>query len=444
MNNNYTKFNTNSISEFINNDEDGSDEAISFLKNKNSFRPFDLGLKELFKMKNIDVDSSDNEKMADFLYSKLKDIKANIEKDTVISWFSGKQRPKVEAGSRIKMYEICFALNLNASETTCFFQRVYYDRAFNCHTIDEAVFYFAFSNGLTYMESLDIINRISEADAPVAVNYESNYTLFVRNQINSMKTIDELTTFLISNKENFKSWNKSASNMLKNLAAEITIPASAKEKTDKLKRNIRRFLSEPSDKISQSKNSFSGKIYLEDYNDCGLIVREIIYDSIHNNYNTQSQCEYIKDAMNNRNFMKNASILRYLVTTSIGAGKDSTIPYIVRNNFPSKKTMSDLLSEDKISTTKSYDSIRKLIVLLDFYRFWVNVKLNSENNLYKDLDKDKLTEIYIEEANSCLYECGYEDLYAGNPYDWIFLCAAHANDPLEFFKSCLSDLLPDE
>lgn len=197
MNNNYTKFNTNSISEFINNDEDGSDEAISFLKNKNSFRPFDLGLKELFKMKNIDVDSSDNEKMADFLYSKLKDIKANIEKETVISWFSGKQRPKVEAGSRIKMYEICFALNLNASETTCFFQRVYYDRAFNCHTIDEAVFYFAFSNGLTYMESLDIINRISEADAPVAVNYESNYTLFVRNQINSMKTIDELTTFLI-------------------------------------------------------------------------------------------------------------------------------------------------------------------------------------------------------------------------------------------------------
>lgn len=444
MDNNYTRFNTDSISDFINNDEDGSDQAISFLKDKNSFRPFDQGLKELFKIKNIDVDLSDNDKMADFLYSKLKDIKANIEKDTVISWFSGKHRPKVEAGSRIKMYEICFALNLNKAETIWFFQHVYYDRAFNYHTIDEAVFYFAFSNGLTYMESLDIINKINEADAPSATNYEGNYTLFVKNQINSMKTIDELTTFLISNKENFKSWNKSAGNMLKSLAAEITIPASAKEKIDKLKRNISRFLSRPSDKTNQSKNAFSGKIYLEDYNDCGLIVREIIYDSRNNNYNTQSQCEYIKEVMNNRNFMKNASILRYLVTTSVGAGKDSTIPYIVRNNFPSKKTMSDLLSEDKISTTKSYDSIRKLIILLDFYRFWVNVKLNSENEFYKDLDNDKLTEIYIEEANSCLYDCGYEDLYAGNPYDWIFLCAAHADDPLEFFRSCLSDLLPDE
>ncbi len=444
MDNNYTKINADKISGFIINDEDGSDLAISFLKNKDSFRPFKDGLKELFRMKNIDIDLSDNEVMADFLYSKLKDIKANIEKETVISWFSGTHRPKVEAGSRLKMYEICFALNLNETETTWFFQHIYYDRAFNCHTIDEAVFYFAFSNGLTYQKSLNIIKKINEADAPAATNYEGNYTLFVKNQINSMKTAGELTTFLISNKENFKSWNKSAGNMLKSLAAEITIPESAKKKTDELKRNISRFLSAPSDKTSCKKNNFSGKIHPEDYTDCGLIVREIIYDSMHNSYDTISQCEYIKDVMNNRNFMKNASILRYLITTSVGAGKDTSIPYIVRNNFPSKKTMSDILSEDKLSTSKSYDSIRKLIILLDFYRFWVNAKLNSETEYYKTLDEDKLTEIYIEEANNCLYDCGYEDLYAGNPYDWIFLCSAHANDPLDFFRSCFSELLPEE
>lgn len=62
--------------------------------------------------------------------------------------------------------------------------------------IDEAVFYFAFSNGLTYQKSLNIIKKINEADAPAATNYEGNYTLFVKNQINSMKTAGELTTFL--------------------------------------------------------------------------------------------------------------------------------------------------------------------------------------------------------------------------------------------------------
>lgn len=170
MDNNYTKINADKISCFIINDEDGSDQAISFLKNKDSFRPFKDGLKELFRMKNIDIDLSDNEVMADFLYSKLKDIKANVEKETVVSWFSGTHRPKVEAGSRLKMYEICFALNLNETETTWFFQHIYYDRAFNCHTIDEAVFYFAFSNGLTYQKSLNIIKKINEADAPAATN----------------------------------------------------------------------------------------------------------------------------------------------------------------------------------------------------------------------------------------------------------------------------------
>ena len=54
-----------------------------------------------------------------------------------------------------------------------FFQHIYYDRAFNCHTIDEAVFYFAFSNGLTYQKSLNIIKKINEADAPAATNSPS-------------------------------------------------------------------------------------------------------------------------------------------------------------------------------------------------------------------------------------------------------------------------------
>ena len=75
--------------------------------------------------------------------------------------------------------------------------------------------------------------------------------------------------------------------------------------------------------------------------------------------------------------------------------------------------MSDVLSDNKISVSKSYDSIRKMIVLLDFYRFWVTVKLkNEDKNLSID---DSLSEIYLEETNACLYQCGYEELYAGNP-----------------------------
>ena len=134
-----------------------------------------------------------------------------------------------------RIYEICFALNLNTEETIWFFQHVYYDRAFNCHTIEEAVFYFAFSNGLSYKEALEIINIVNDADAPAGTNYEGNYTRFIQKRIKSMNSIDELIPFLIANRENFKAWNKTAGKTLKKLADEIILPARSKPKVDKLK-----------------------------------------------------------------------------------------------------------------------------------------------------------------------------------------------------------------
>ena len=103
--------------------------------------------------------------------------------------------------------------------------------------------------------------------------------------------------------------------------------------------------------------------------------------------------------------------------------------------------MSDVLSDEKISVSKSYDSIRKMIILLDFYCFWVDIKLNPDE--YSELSSKERQKIYVEEINSSLYECGYEELYAGNPYDWIFLCSAISEKPLEFFRSYMSELIPD-
>ena len=121
--------------------------------------------------------------------------------------------------------------------------------------------------------------------------------------------------------------------------------------------------------------------------------------------------------------------------------KNIDIPDVVRNNFPGKKVMSDVLDATKISTSKSYDSIRKMIVLLDFYAFWACIKVGISD--VSDIDKSTLYEIYQEEADSRLKLCGYENLYAGNPYDWIFLCASHSEDPLAFFRAYIADLLPE-
>lgn len=433
-NNNYTIYNENSLFDYTS--IDYIDDALKFLKNPNSFRTFDKGLIELLKRKGYSKNLNDIYEMSDYLISKLKKINSSIERETVISWFKGEHSPKIEAGSRPKIYQICFALELSYKETVWFFQHVYYDRAFNCHTINEAVFYYAFLNGLNYSQALQIINSI-EKDSSIPHNnniIEANYTQFVQNRISECESIDELKEFLISNKESFKAWNMSALKTLNHLINLLIGSPESKIKIDNLKRTLTR-------KINSNKNIQKQlSIDLNIYENCGLIMKEILYDSQSQN-TYDSAAEFIMDTINKKNIRKNTFILERILSTSSGMKKNTKIPYIVRNNFPSKKTMSDILSEKKISISKSYDAIRKMIILLDFYCFWVNIKLNIG---YTDLTKEELIKTYIEEANDCLYKCGYEELYAGNPYDWIFLCSAYSDNPLEYFRSYIGELLGDD
>lgn len=430
---NYTTYNQNNISKYR--DIENIDEAVDFLKNPDSFRSFDKGMAELIKRTDYSGDYNDIGSMTDYLILHLRKIGSAIEKETVFSWFSGKHCPKIESGSRQKMYEICFSLNLTLEDTIWFFQHVYYDRAFNCHTIREAVYYYSFMHNISYHTALDIIKAINEAPEPPADNiYQSNYTRFVQNRIKELSSTDELIKFLSDNKGNFNVWNQTALNTLNKLITKIIGPSESKTDIDTLKRNAARRLT------SNSHSSKKDTIDITKYKHCGFIIREIISDANKTSLYDSPE-EYIFDTLHNKNVMKNTFILEHLLSSHTGMKKSLDIPYIVRNNFPSKKTMSDVLSDEKISVSKSYDSIRKMIILLDFYCFWVEIKLNPDE--YSELSPKERQKIYVEEINNCLYECGYEELYAGNPYDWIFLCSAISEKPLEFFRSYMSELIPD-
>lgn len=429
MEQNYTVINQKSISCYPSYDD--IEDALEFLKNPDSFRTFDLGLIELLRRKGYSGNLNNRMEMADYLISRLRDIYSTIEDKTVYSWFSGEHRPKIEAGYRRQIYEICFALHLDYNETVWFFQHVYYDRAFNFHTIEEAVFYYAFLNKSTYEEALSIIREVEDAasDPPAETAFSADYTRFVQNRIVDFHSAEELKEFLISNKSRFDSWNISALNTLNSLIHELLASEEAKQEIDALKRTISR------------KKDGNNSIHLTPtaYNQCGLLMKEILYDACKDQ---ESAAQYLSEAISGKNILKNTFILDRLLSTTSGMSKAAAdVPYIVRNNFPSKKTMSDILSETKITRSKSYDSIRKMIVLLDFYSFWVRIKIGITD--ISDYSADELYEIYLEEADNRLYQCGYEELYPGNPYDWIFLCSAQSEEPIDYFRSCVSDLLAD-
>ena len=58
-----------------------------------------------------------------------------------------------------------------------------------------------------------------------------------------------------------------------------------------------------------------------------------------------------------------------------------------------------------------------------------------------EYDLDELSGIYRDEANDCLCEAWYEDLYAGNPFDWMFLYAAQQPEPLDSFRELVGIIM---
>lgn len=283
---------------------------------------------------------------------------------------------------------------------------------------------------ISYKDSLSIIEEINSAPLySINNNVEANYTQFIQRSIANFKSVEELKNFLIHNKENFTIWNQSVLKTLKDLLPQIIGSPESDVKIDTLKRKLK-------NKVNSSNNYF--KIEISDYKECGLLIQEIIYDAQHQVSDPVAQ--YIRETIEKKTIRSNTFLLERLLASSAGLKKNNNIPYIVRNNFPSKKTFSDVLSEKKISTSESYDAIRKVIILLNFYHFWVNIKLGES---LSKLSSDELFEIYYDETNALLNNCGYGELYYANPYDWIFLCSSYnKKDPLEYFRSFVEELLP--
>lgn len=436
MENGYTNFNEQSIKNFALTSE--SDAAANFLRDKKNFRPFDEGLTEILQKVNFRGDLSNAYEKTAFLMEKLSAINSKITRKTVLSWFNGERRPKIEPSSRPKMYEICFALNLNLEQVQWFFHHVYYDRMFNYHVISEVVYYYAFMKNVSQDAANKIIAEIEAAPTKKIVEGEVVYTQLIKNRVTTFETVDELKEFLIQNKNSFATWNKSALYKIQMLFTEIVGDEKiCKDIVQQLKRTV-------------AKNRNSNIFFSEDkINKCGLLLRYICQRAqVDKNSGGKYVANEIDDAISGKNLFSHTFVLDNFLGMLSGIEKAVDVPYILKNNFPAKKILSDVLDENKISVSKSYDAIRKTLILFHFYDFWYKINLGEAKNLEPE-EIENLPEIYREEIDATLVQCGYDRLFAGNPYDWLFLCSANSKDPIdsenfsyaiEFFSNIVGDL----
>ena len=431
--------------------DDDPTKAIDYLNNKENFRSFSEGLTELMCKYTYTGSIYDNEEKTNFLYDKLLSIGVNITKSTIKDWFSDKRRPSFFSNSRTIMFQICFALSVSIDDIRWFFSHVFFDRTFNCHTIKEAVYYYCFLNHFSYAHGnklLDVINTFPETELSKNATITSSNILSTNNQIinnkitnniniantdiintsnsdiiftakiqdklNQFSNDEELLEFFRYHKTIFNTWNQTAKKYIYEFLSEIHKKEDDKDCFDSFKKG--KYIS----KKDMKKCSLIIQELLQYH---GYLIKDIAYKNI-------TSIDFMLDCIFNTTTRFNKRNPKDITRKKVN------LPKVVSTNFPDKKTFSDILLN--IDTSTSYDAIRKCLVLLKFYAFWCHAKLNSN---FLDLDaEDTLFDIYLAETNTLLISCGYEELFSGNPYDWIFLCCATSDEPLEYFREMIGNI----
>ena len=111
--------------------------------------------------------------------------------------------------------------------------------------------------------------------------------------------------------------------------------------------------------------------------------------------------------------------------------RNALLPKEIKQNFPQPSVFAE--------ANPSYEEVRKLIILLFSYTAWYRMQFGKS-----EYDKNYEYDVYYDELNNILFEANMPMLYAGNPYDWLFMRCAAEDNPLDAFRGILGEALSEE
>ena len=367
----YTEQRENALfsSWIFDNADDNYEEVLSLLNTE--FRSFGEGLVEVLERKAGEPIQNPIQHLSKLCESKGIPTQEIGSVNTLKSWFSGGPRPKKGEDSRKKLFVLAFVLDLDIAETAIMFQKVYLDRAFNQRNYKEVIYYYCIKNNLSYQHAQSMISQVQLR--PDGTGDKTVFTEYLAEEADRIQSDLELIHFIEANSHNYS------------LNSE-----TAKKELLRLKDYALR--------LSQK--------------DIGL--------------QHEDSLAYGRDRSSD-------SFLYAIITERSVAGskgtitipfKDTTLPKEIKNNFPQVKSLS--------AKTDSFEEIRKTIVLLFSYTFWMEAQLHNADDIYDD---------YCDQLNDLLSRVNYPPLYYGDPFDWMFLYCTYSDRPLDSFRGILSEVL---
>lgn len=320
------------------------------------------------EIEKIDIEKYFDEKV--YLNQCFKEKNIHFYHSTLDNWFRDKT-PKKSDESREHMYKVAFALDLNIEETDRLFRKVYKDRPFNIRRMKEFVYFICIHNHYDYYFAQDVIEEVQQIE-PVETSIEPTLQIF--NDIHFIHSKEEILNYIKNHYSSFCMNNVSAKAVLDSLKEKI-IGKEEKNIIELELSNNPAIL-----KSNHSLTSISGMLTIIYNTDCHSLVSQNSF-------------------------------------------KDIGLPKEVITNMPTKQTFS---KEDP-----SYEELRKMIILLASYKYWVTTKYSEDEYGLDD---------YVSEINSYLLDANLSELYPCNQFDFLFLWCSAQDDPLTIFRVIFNDI----
>lgn len=370
------------------------DFRARLLEVNRSFRTFDAALDEFIARHGYTGKLSDTDAKIGYIRRRFSVAAIPIDTRIIKKWFLEHKR----GTDRNIAFQFCFAFGLNLDETQSFFRQVYLQRGIDCHDIREAIYYYCISHGMSYTQAQALIDKAPEAKkGNTALDGDVLFTGSIIKELDRFRSADELMAFLSANREQFGYNNATAYSYLNQLWTQISAPDGLANREEALRHPKR----EP------KKNRSVWEVYLQIF----------------------GYLEYDENDSDTPLFpMENDRTLRPLLK------ENDLIHPVAGYAFPDRQGLEGILR----GVHQSFETVRKTMILLSFYRFWAALSVKEQSSPYyaKPLDLDRCRT----NINRLLTDSGYPMLYEGNPFDWIFLYAAQDDAPLETFRAFMQEL----
>jgi hypothetical protein len=299
-----------------------------------------------------------------------------LKRGTVNNWFSGSRTPDYGDDDRKRLFAVAFALELDVDQTARLFHKVFLDISFKIRSPREFIYLHCIYNKKPLSAAADLISRLDGFDGNETLNEQTEQTRFLLSFAVGDTDGNNLLDFIKTHPKNFSLSNTAAKKQLKTILDRLT--GSADKPGLAHQEYERRRLEKSDDK--DDKDGFDGR--------------------------TPASDDFLLYMIMDMDFAQRGN-------ADITPIRDIFSRKEIYNQFPDKQTFS-------MPHPSSY-VLRKEIILLKFYEYWVNNFLTG--------NKSGSYDGFVSHLNDILEnECGLSPLYLGNPYDWLFLYCSACGD----------------